>query len=220
MFVRTRFGLRGIYVKALMFCPPNRAHYFVKKTSRCFGNLLFVWVPHGRVLSTTVEAEQPLTERCQPGWAQCHADTTKLLQTPLFGSDLKTPRPHDGDSHSLVGWFSWVPLNSLCLSQASFLLLQLSPRSYTAWSNSFPSALNSKDSNLWERLFKAGTCTPTFTMHINKYSLFKFCTLRFNILHPKHFANGCLLCKILYSAHCHSVQNYRYNITLPLVCFL
>lgn len=67
---------------------------------------------------------------------------------------------------------------------------------------------------------KAETCTPICTMHINKYSLFKFCTLRFNILHPKHFANGCLLCKILYSAHCHSVQNYRYNITLPLVCFL
>lgn len=70
------------------------------------------------------------------------------------------------------------------------------------------------------KALKAETCTPIFTMHINKYSLFKFCTLRFNILHPKHFANGCLLCKILYSAHCHSVQNYRYNITLPLVCFL
>lgn len=80
--------------------------------------------------------------------------------------------------------------------------------------------LNSKNSDRWEGAFKVEACTPTFTMHINKYSLFKFCTLRFNILHPKHFANGCLLCKILYSAHCHSVQNYRYNITLPLVCFL
>lgn len=47
-----------------------------------------------------------------------------------------------------------------------------------------------------------------------------FAHCAFNILHPKHFANGCLICKILYSAHCHSVQNYRYNITLPLVCFL
>ena len=43
VFVRTRRGWKGIYAKALLSCPQNRAHYSIKKTPRCVENLLFVW---------------------------------------------------------------------------------------------------------------------------------------------------------------------------------
>lgn len=47
---------------------------------------------------------------------------------------------------------------------------------------------------------------------------FKFCTLRLT-LHPNILVSGCLLCKTIQLIVI-SVQKYKYNITLPLSCFL